>query len=104
MAASIFDIVADELERRTEFAKLEARGTLRMALKEGGLNARNVRGEQMSLILLEVMPKELCARGIENADEICDGIDTVLKSQHPAYFRIPKADSPEAVFRRSAKF
>ena len=39
MAASIFDFVADELEKRTDLAKLEARGTVRLALKEADLYA-----------------------------------------------------------------
>ncbi len=33
MAASIFELVAEELEQRTDLAKLEARGTVRLALK-----------------------------------------------------------------------
>ncbi len=34
MAAWIFEFVADALEQRTDLDKLEARGTVRLALKE----------------------------------------------------------------------
>ena len=42
MAASIFELVAEELERRTDLAKLEARGTVRLSLKQAGLDAHTV--------------------------------------------------------------
>lgn len=103
MAASIFDFVADELERRTDLAKLEARGTVRLALKEGGLDARSVTAEQMGVILTRVMPNEMRSRGIENADETCQGILTALKAQHPADAGGPAGESPEAIFRRLAE-
>jgi hypothetical protein len=102
MAASIFDFVADEIEKRTELAKLEARGTVRLALKEGGLDARTVTGEQMAVILTKVMPGEMRSRGVENADEVCEGMVTTLKAQHPTGAPESGDESPEAIFRRLA--
>jgi hypothetical protein len=103
MAASIFDFVADEIEKRTELAKLEARGTVRLALKEGGLDARTVTGEQMGVILTKVMPGEMRSRGVENADEVCEGIVTALKGEHATGAPEPAGESPEAIFRRLAE-
>jgi len=103
MAASIFDFVADVLESRTDLAKLEARGTVRLALKEGGLDARTVDVDQMAVVLTKVMPGEMRARGIESCDEICEGIVTDLKAQYPADAAAPAAESPEAIFRRLAE-
>lgn len=107
MAASIFDFVADEIEKRTELAKLEARGTVRLALKEGGLDARTVTVEQIAVILAKLMPGEMRTRGIENADEVCEGVVTALKAHlkahHPADAPEPGAESPEAIFRRLAE-
>jgi len=103
MADSIFDFVAEKLEDRTELAKLEARGTVRLALKESGLDARGVTSEQMGVILTKVMPGEMLSRGIENADEICAGILTALKARHPADAPDRAAESPEAIFRRLAE-
>lgn len=103
MADSIFDFVADALEERTDLAKLEARGTVRLALKEAGLDARSVTAEQIGVMLQKVMPAEMRSRGIESADQICEGILTALKAQHPADAAGASAESPEAIFRRLAQ-
>jgi hypothetical protein len=101
MAASIFELVAEELERRTDLAKLEARGTVRLALKEAGLDARTVTAEQMGVMLQKVMPDEMRSRGVEQPEAICQAIMTALKSSHTAA-SAPQAESPEAIFRRLA--
>ena len=101
MAASIFELVAEELERRTDLAKLEARGTVRLALKEAGLDARTVSAEQMIVMLQKVMPGEMRSRGVEQPEQICEAIIMALKSSHTASSR-PEAESPEAIFRRLA--
>jgi hypothetical protein len=101
MAASIFELVAEELERRTDLAKLEARGTVRLALKGAGLDARTVTAEQMTVMLQKVMPGEMRSRGVEQPEEICEAIVTALKSSH-AGTSGPEAESPEAIFRRLA--
>ena len=67
MSASIFDFVSDELERLTRLEKLEARGTVRLALKAAGLDVRTVTTPQMVATLQKVMPNEIRARGVENA-------------------------------------
>jgi hypothetical protein len=103
MAAPIFDFVSDELERRSELAKLEARGTVRLALKQGGLDAVHVTGDQMAVILQKVMPGELAARGIADADAICQGIASALAAERPDRAAGPSAESPEAIFRRLAE-
>ena len=101
MAASIFEMVAKELERRTDLSKLEARGTVRLALKEAGLEGRSVTVEQMIVMLRKVMPDEMRSRGVERPEQICEAIITALKSSGAASSR-PKAESPEAIFRRLA--
>ena len=101
MAASIFELVAEELERRTDLAKLEARGTVRLALKEAGLDARTVTAEQMIVMLQKVMPDEMRSRGVEQPEQICEAIITALKSNRAAA-SCPEAESPEAIFRRLA--
>jgi hypothetical protein len=98
MADSLFEFVAAQLEERTELDKLEARGTLRIALKEAGLEPRSVTADQMAVMLTRAMPKELTARGVERADEICRGLATAVKAFRTD--RSPAAESPEDVFRR----
>ena len=102
MADSIFDLVADELERRTDLAKLEARGTVRLALREAGLDARSVTLDQMRVMLEKVMPKEMNTRGIENSEEICRAIQDAVSGSGAAV-AAPEGESPEAIFRRLAE-
>jgi hypothetical protein len=101
MATSIFDLAADELETRSDFEKLEARGTVRLALKSAGLDPREVTASQMAVVFTRVMPKELAARGVESPDSICEAIVGVLKSTHVVNDE-SNASSPEEVFRRLA--
>jgi hypothetical protein len=101
MAASIFELAAKELERRTDLSKLEARGTVRLSLKEAGLDAQTVTAEQMIVMLQKVMPEEMRSRGVEHPEQICEAIVKAIKSSRPAGSG-PEAESPEAVFRRLA--
>jgi hypothetical protein len=99
MAQSLFDCVARALEEKTTLAELEARGTLRLALKEAGLDAASVTPEQMDVVLSRVMPAELVARGVDAPDSVCEALRGVVKG-----FSGPAAstDTPEAVFARLA--
>lgn len=101
MATSIFDLAADQLEQRTHFAKLEARGTVRLALKSAGLEPREVSAAQMAVVFTRVMPNELRARGVENPEPVCEAVVSELKNAHEESSEAP-ASSPEEVFRRLA--
>ena len=79
MATTVFEFVAQDLEVRSDLDKLEARGTIRLALKASGLEARSVTGEQMLLVIEKVLPGELESRGVSNAAGVCDAITTALK-------------------------
>ena len=57
-----FEFVCGELERLTKMTRLEARGTVRLALKEAGLSADAVLPLEMQVVLQKLMPKELAAR------------------------------------------
>jgi hypothetical protein len=102
MSGSIFDFVSDELERRTRLEKLEARGTVRLALKAAGLDARTVTTKQMVATLEKVMPNEMKVRGVEEAEKVCRTIVTALEAAHPAS-AAATLESPEAIFRRLAQ-
>jgi hypothetical protein len=98
MADSIFDLVADEVERRTDLEKLEARGTVRLALREAGLDPRSVTVEQMSVILERVLPSEMRSRGVDQPEQVCEAILVALKTAHPVSENV-ESESPEAIFR-----
>jgi len=101
MAATIFDFVAEQLESRSDLGKLEARGTVRLALKESGFDARAVTAKQMAVVLELVLPNELTSRGVENAESICSSLATSLQEFGDAVDEHGGA-SPESVFARLA--
>ena len=99
MADGLFEFISAKIEERTELNKLEARGTVRIALKEAGLDTRGVTAEQMSVMLEKAMAKELLARGVTDADEVCRGLVRSVKDfdgDQPQ----SSSESPEDVFRR----
>jgi hypothetical protein len=99
MADSLFEFVAEQVEERTDLDKLEARGTVRIALKEAGLDPRSVTVEQMAVMLEKTLPRELEARGVTGAAELCRGLVTTLKGFTSTEPR-RSHESPEDVFRR----
>jgi len=91
-----FDYACDEIERGSSLQRLEARGTVRLARKEAGLEPRSVSGLQMSAVMTQLMPKELANRGVENADTLCRSISSALAA-------LPDdggMETPESVFQR----
>ncbi|MBW2397639.1 MAG: hypothetical protein JRG80_00020 [Deltaproteobacteria bacterium] len=97
----LFDFVADAVEQKTELAKLEARGTLRLALKDSGFNADSITTNDMAVVLEQVMPKELASRGIDDAESVCNTLSTSLREFKQAVEE-HGSSSPESVFARLA--
>jgi len=100
VADSIFDQVATALESRTTLEKLEARGTLRLALKEAGLSADSVTVDQIRVVIEKVLPGELKARGIDASADVCAQLSAEARNFEAAAG--PAVDSPESVFARLA--
>ncbi len=96
-SSTAFEWLCQELEERTSLERLEARGTVRIALKEAGLEAGSVTGGQLAVVLARVLPGELTGRGIEDAESVCQKLAGGLReipgdpSDH---------ETPEAVFAR----
>jgi hypothetical protein len=99
MADLIFDCVARGLEEATSLDKLEARGTVRLALKAAGLDARSVTKEQMTVLLQKLMATELSNRGIADAEIVAQGLIRSL-DQFDAASDAGGSESPEDIFRR----
>ncbi len=95
---AIFDWVCDQIEQNTSLTRIEARGTLRLALKAAGLAAQSLSSDQTKVVLTKVMPSELDARGVEEATQICEQICSDLAGVEFAQPQV--ADEPEAVFAR----
>ncbi len=94
--SEVFDFVCSELENRTSLDRLEARGTVRIALKQAGLEARNVTVEQMSVAVDKLLPAELSTRGVDDAPGQC----AQIKSGLAGLSVTSGGETPEAVFER----
>ena len=99
---SLFEFVAAELQKRTNLEDLEARGTVRLALKSSGLTAREVTNEQMIVIIDKVLPRELQLRGVENPEGVCGELSQAVKGFEAENGESAGA-SPEDVFRRLSR-
>ena len=96
----VFEWVCDALEQRTDLERLEARGTVRIALREAGLDAAAVTTDQMRVVLDKVLAGELSARAIDDPDAVCEQIAKGLDDA--GVEAAPTEPSPEDVFRRLA--
>ncbi|MFK7896023.1 MAG: hypothetical protein AB8G23_09325 [Myxococcota bacterium] len=91
-----FDWLCEQLQLTTDLDRLEARGTVRIALKSAGLDAGTVSSTQMRVVVEKVLPGELVARGIADADSLCSRLSLGVSSVASG----DQADSPDAVFSR----
>ena len=92
-----FDWVCAEVETATSLSNLEARGTVRLALKSAGLDASSVGSRELGVLLEKVLPGELDSRGIADSGAICSGIASRMGQ---ASLESAGGESPEDVFRR----
>lgn len=95
--SKVFTWVSQELAAATPLSDIEARGTVRLALKEAGLEARSVDAEQMAVVLRQVLPRELASRGIDAPEVLCSGMVPRLPRDADAG---GSAETPEQVFQR----
>jgi len=93
---ALFDSLCEALEELTSLDRLEARGTVRLSLKQAGLEPRGVTASQMAVMAQKVLPTELASRGIEHADRVCEQLVEGLGKVETA----PAVESPESVFER----
>ena len=94
--SAVFDFVCDKLERSAKMDRLAVRGTVRIALKNAGLEARSVTTQQMGVVLERLLPAELGSRGVEGGEAICSAIRSGLASVAQG----AAVDTPDAVFQR----
>ena len=99
MACELFDLAAERLEHHTPFDRMEARGTLRIALKEAGLDPKRVTPGQLCVILAKVMPRELETRGVADPTAACNAVTHDLTKSCALTDMSPSSD-PHEVFRR----
>jgi hypothetical protein len=94
--APLFDLVAEKLEECSALNRLEARGTLRIALKDSGFDAKSVAADQLRVVIERLLPQHLHDRGIPVPEEVC----LLLVDAIPNQGLGDANDSPEAIFAR----
>jgi hypothetical protein len=102
VSESLFEFVAEELEKRSDLENLEARGTIRLALKSSGLTAGEVTKKQMAVVIDQVMPRELRVRGVEDPEAVCRELSQAING-FDAEGGDSAGASPEDVFRRLSR-
>jgi hypothetical protein len=84
----VFERVCAALERESGLRRIEARGTVRLVLKEAGLEPKRVTPEQMAVVLERLMPEALSVRKVADAEAVCtalvDDVRDMARDEHPA--------------------
>jgi hypothetical protein len=93
-----FEAACACLAEASTLGRLASRGTLRIALKQAGLEARTVTPQQLEVVVARVLPTELEVRGVANHAQLCEAIRRVLGSVATG----TGADAPDTVFERLA--
>jgi len=102
MESSLFDFAAQKLEQHTGFSQLEARGTLRIAVKSAGLDPKSLTVDELRVVFEKLMSRELEQRGVQDTLGACAAVLRDLESAPVAADDSPSS-SPDDVFRRLAK-
>ena len=92
-----FDLVADELAQATDLARMEARGALRIVLKQALFDSRSVSVAQMELVVERLLPEHLRCYGVPDADAVCAALAQRLKQHSPA---AGAPQTPDEIFSR----
>ncbi len=80
--SAAFSWTCAEIERATTLSELVARGTVRLALKQAGLESQSVSGDEMAIVLREILPRELAARAVANAEKLCGEIAARIRGRN----------------------
>ncbi len=95
--SAAFEWLCRELEAATSLGQPEARGTVRITLREAGLKTTTVTPEQVSVVLRRVLPGELGSLGVGDAESVCESLAT-----RTSEIVASSAEAPEAMFNRLA--
>ena len=99
MAVTLFASAADRLEHHTRMDRLAARGTLRLAVKNAGLDAQTLTLVQLRAVFEKLMPGELESRGIGDAEATCRAVMAEIARTAGAADST-RATSTDEIFKR----
>jgi hypothetical protein len=92
-----FEFVCARIETAAGWNRLVARGTVRLALRDMGLDPRTVSKKEMIAALRTTLPKALEFHRIANPPAICLRIENELAM---AVLDEKSIESPEEIFKR----
>jgi adenine/guanine phosphoribosyltransferase-like PRPP-binding protein len=91
-----FNTACTLLEELTELTRLEARGTVRLALKQSGLSPASVVASELGVVARKILPNELESRGIPETEQVCSKLAAALDRLSDTR----RDETPESVFSR----
>jgi hypothetical protein len=95
--SAVFDFVSEQLERTTNLDRMEARGTLRVVLKQAFFDSKTLNVSQMQMVIDRLLAAHLCRSGVENPESVCQELARNLKAKG---FGPSVAESPDEIFGR----
>lgn len=81
MVDDLFTLVSFRLEQHSDLDRLEARGTLRIALKKAGVAANSFTLEELEAVFSMILPGELAKRGVGDAENVCNLVMKTLAGE-----------------------
>ena len=75
---ALFEFTSEKLAARCSLDDLAIRGTVRIALRDSGLDAKSVSRQQMEVVLEKVLPPMLFRRGVDDAEQLCQTVSGEL--------------------------
>ncbi len=97
MPTQAFSRISEALSRACSFSTHAARGTVRLAVIEGGFRPRSVTPEQMQVVLREIMPEMLSHRGVRRAVLVCKNLSKELSNLDPVNLSAGNDGPPQAL-------
>ena len=94
--SAAFEAACTSLEQSSALDRLAARGTIRLALKQAGLEPKTVTAQQLGVVVSRLLPAELSARGVTDPEALCATLARSLEGLASG----PAGETPEAVFQR----
>ena len=95
-SSAAFELACEVLELESSLNRLEARGTIRLALKRAGLEVRTVDRYQMQVVVERILADELTARGVDPRPVSAALLRRLLRLPDDG----ASATAPDAVFRK----
>ena len=98
--SAAFEAACACLEQSGSLDRLSSRGTIRLMLKEAGLEPKTVTPRELEVVVSKMLHAELVARAVATPDALCAKMVKTLQGLGSA--ANGAADSPEAIFARLA--